>query len=298
VNVDQSVREILESQKIPCSETDPIEAIFWSHWHWDHTGNPNEFPSTTKLIVGPGFKANLLPGYPSNTESSLLESDYNNRELIELDFVGDSRAGFKIGQFNALDYFGDGSFYLLDSPGHAIGHICGLARVTSSPDSFIFMGGDAAHHGGEWRPSPYLPLPKEITPNPFAPVSMRMSPCPGAMFENAKLLPNGPSKPFYTPAKLEVGQIHYDVEEATRSIEKMQEYDGQEAENILVVVAHDESLLDIIDFFPEKANDFMRKGWVKEGRWRFLADFKDAVGYEGKVEGKREWGPSSKAGGN
>ena len=214
-----------------------------------------------------------------------MEKDYSGRELIELDF---STSNLEIGNFQAIDYFKDGSFYLLDAPGHAIGHICGLARVTSSPDSYIFMGGDAAHHGGEWRPSPYLPVPEEITPHPFTSLSGSMSVCPGAMFED--ILPEGKGKPFYKPAKLEAGQIHHDVEQTINTIEKMQECEGQQEENVLVVVAHDESLLDVVDFFPAKANDFMEKGWARKARWRFLKDFAEAVGWDGEVEGKREWG--------
>lgn len=159
INVDQSVREILEEGGIDCTR---IEAVVWSHWHFDHTGSPAEFEKSTALIVGPGFKTNLLPGYPTNQNSSILESDYDGRELIELSFSSD----FKIGQMEALDYFGDGSLYFLNSPGHAHGHICALARVTASPPSFILMGGDAWHHCGEIRPSPYLPFPQSIEPHP------------------------------------------------------------------------------------------------------------------------------------
>lgn len=41
----------------------------------------------------------------------------------------------KIGRFDAIGYSGDGSFHLLDSPGHEIGDMCGLARVSSAPSS-------------------------------------------------------------------------------------------------------------------------------------------------------------------
>ncbi len=116
-----------------------------------------------------------------------------------------------------------------------------------------------------------------------------MSVCPGAIFED--ILPQGKGRPFYKPAKLETDQIHYDVEATIETIEKMQECEGQQEENVLVVVAHDESLLDVIDFFPAKANDFMQKGWVKKSRWKFLKDFADAVGWDREVEGRRDWGP-------
>lgn len=86
--------------------------------------------------------------------------------------------------------------------------------------------------------------------------------------------------------------MHLDAEEAVRTIEKLQQADAHE--NILMVAAHDESLLDIVDFFPKKANDFMKKDWVKAARWRFLIDFARAVGHEGELSGKRDWGVGPK----
>lgn len=69
-----------------------------------------------------------------------------------------------IGRYEAYYYFDDGSFYLLRISGHAVGHMCRLARVTAQPDeSFIPMSRDACHHGGEMRPTEYLPLPSEIS---------------------------------------------------------------------------------------------------------------------------------------
>ena len=289
VSVQKSVREILEEGGVAC-DAGAIEGLIWSHWHFDHTGNPSEFPSETKLIVGPGFKENILPGYPANPDSAILEADYEGRELSEISFTD----GLRIGRFSAFDYFGDGSFYLLDSPGHAIGHMCGLARVTSAPDSFVFMGGDIAHHAGEWRPSLFMPLPDSISPHPFTPTKTTCGNCPGAMFEKmnvgkADSAGRGQTAPFYTPAKLETGQVHYDVDVCVASIKKMQEYDAQSLQNILVAVAHDDTLLGEIDFFPSTINDFVKKGWVSRLRWRFLRDFSEAIGWEGEVEGKKSY---------
>jgi len=41
-------------------------------------------------------------------------------------------------------FFGDGSLYLVDTPGHMQGHLGALART--GKDEYVFMGGDCCHH--------------------------------------------------------------------------------------------------------------------------------------------------------
>jgi len=65
------------------------------------------------------------------------------------------------------------------------------------------------------------------------------------------------------------------VDEAERTLLKVQEADAKE--EVLVIMAHDNSALDVVDFFPKYANDFVEKGWVKALRWRFLKDFEGDV---------------------
>jgi glyoxylase-like metal-dependent hydrolase (beta-lactamase superfamily II) len=277
VKVEKGVREQLEENGVDVKN---IEGIVWSHWHWDHTGDPSSFEKTTALIVGPGFTANFTPGYPTDEKGRVLDSDLDGRELREISFD----QGHKIGGFDAYDYFGDASFYLLDSPGHAIGHLCGLARVTTSPNSFILMGGDICHHVGQFRPSTQDPLPKMISPHPFD--HWNKAYCPGAVFED--LLPDKDvSKPFYRVAAAQNGiQVAADIDAANESISKLQDIDGMD--EVLVVIAHDTSLRDVVDFFPKYADSFLEKGWAKKGRWLFLKDFAQALKNFPSLEAKMQ----------
>ncbi|KAK4463683.1 beta-lactamase-like protein [Cladorrhinum samala] len=284
VVVDKDVRQILEENNVdPAS----IEAVVWSHHHFDHTGDPSRFDPETKLIVGPGFSEAMLPGYPANPESTILQTDYEGRELHELDFEGGNGGRYKtlkIGRFGALDYFGDGSLYLLDSPGHAVGHLCALARVSASADgtgksSFVFLAGDAFHHAGEIRPSEYLPIPERIEPSPFSPLGCCGSSCPGSIFDKILRREGHPEETgaFYGAPR--TNSLHHDLDETIVTFGKLQEADCRD--EVLMCAAHDESLLEVVDFFPNATLDnFSEKGWVKQARWRFLSDFGRAVGMD------------------
>jgi hypothetical protein len=67
----------------------------------------------------------FLPGYPSKQESVFWESDFKDRNVIEAPF------NMKIGKFDAWDYLGDGSLYILNVPGHAVGHVCDIRACVS-----------------------------------------------------------------------------------------------------------------------------------------------------------------------
>ncbi|KAI0291816.1 hypothetical protein BC826DRAFT_1021000, partial [Russula brevipes] len=117
----------------------------------------------TSLVVGPGFKSNskTYPGYPENPDSHIPRGALGGgRRLIELDFNGDGAAAAaarRIGGLRAIDWFRDDSFYIVEAPGVAGDHVMGLART--APDKFVLLGGGAAHHAGELRPNPLVPLP-------------------------------------------------------------------------------------------------------------------------------------------
>lgn len=259
VTVDKHVSEILTENDVPL---DSINAIVWSHHHWDHQGAPSLFPKSTDLVVGPGFKKMYTPGWPTNPEGMLKEEDWEGRNFREVDVEKEGK-GLKVGRFWAYDYFGDGSFYLLDTPGHTVGHLCALARTTSSPDTFIFFGGDACHHGAEFRPTQWLPLPKELSTHQLKGLTF---PCPGSLFLDVHPEKKG-DKPFYEPAK----GFSYDHDVACWTIEGVEEYDGND--NVLIAIAHDGTFLGQLDMFPKTMNDWKERGEKDKVLWRFLDDF-------------------------
>ncbi|RGP59468.1 n-acyl homoserine lactonase attm [Fusarium sporotrichioides] len=211
-------------------------------------------------------KKALLPGYPADPNGVILESDYTGRQLREIEFIDESR----MNALRAFDFFGDGSFYLLDSPGHAVGHMCGLARTSSS--TFVFMGGDGCHHCGSLRPSKYVALPDQVSPSPFSvPPHLQNTICPDALLEaiNPK---SSRTKPYYSHLEQAHGR---DVAKAADAIDKMIAFDA--SEDVFVILAHDKTLVDVIDYFPKSANGWKDKGWKETTRWRFIEDFKGAL---------------------
>lgn len=163
-------------------------------------------------------------------------------------------------------------------------HICALARTSSN--KFVFMGGDAAHHGGEFRPSPYTPLPTFIVPSPLEANPRSHVICPGAFFEAIHPLSTSSGStgeggdwrttPFYELAP----HMNVSMADAYDTLQKMQVFDA--SEDVFVVIAHDASLMGILPMYPEEL------GWEgvegKEGgdtktigRWRFLRDFVKGV---------------------
>ncbi|KAH7909074.1 beta-lactamase-like protein [Hygrophoropsis aurantiaca] len=137
-SVKQSVSESLAIGGIPPEE---VDIVVLSHLHWDHVGDPSPFTTAT-FVVGGECHDILTSGYPLNPLSLISSSSVpidRTRFLSSLDF------STSIGPFpRACDYFGDGSMYIIDAPGHMAGHVTLLAR-TSGDGSWILLGGDAAH---------------------------------------------------------------------------------------------------------------------------------------------------------
>jgi glyoxylase-like metal-dependent hydrolase (beta-lactamase superfamily II) len=273
IDVDRDVVDIIDEDPGNIGITsDDIAAVIWSHHHFDHRGDMARFSSHTKLIVGPGLMHTYL-------HSEVHESEIRGREVIELE---DSQFSLNIGGFAAHDAFGDGSLYLLSSPGHTVGHLCALARTTSSPSStYAFLGGDCAYHCGEFRPSPFIPLPQQVSfksaswhfprgPQACPPVlkNRKILLCAGEFIKDIVHPYKSAIEPFYdTPSE----PIVCNRGDATVSTAKMEIFDAHD--DVLVCISHDKSLMNHLPFYPHTMNDWHKKGCKQKLHWEFLNDF-------------------------
>ncbi|CAK7233732.1 hypothetical protein SBRCBS47491_008711 [Sporothrix bragantina] len=282
LRIDKDTTEILQEQGIALND---ISSVVWSHYHWDHTGSMELFPSSTELVVGSGFKGSpsLLPGYPANPDSPIDARALAGRTLTEIDFA---KTSLEIAGFRAHDFFGDGSFYLLDTPGHCLGHVCGLVRTTGGTKStFVLLGGDICHFPGVTRPSPQLPLPDVIPKGILRGNGAYFpSPCPCSLFtdHHPAIVSGGDADrngldprtaPFYAISN-DPSSAYMDPEVAQQSVDKLIFLDA--SPSVLVCLAHDETMLHSLPTLNENPDDDLNRWQERDLKskihWGWLND--------------------------
>lgn len=138
LQVPQDVTESLAKGGISPSD---ITTICLSHLHWDHIGNTNLFPNATFHIGADGV-ALLQNAYPDDPKAVFSSDAVPSDRIAPLT----PSEWSPLGPFpHALDFYKDGSLYIIDAPGHLPGHLNILAR-TSADGAWIYLAADSAHH--------------------------------------------------------------------------------------------------------------------------------------------------------
>lgn len=200
--------------------------------HFDHSGDVSRFPRA-RILVGPGTRDCISPGYPSVEGSPFDGSVLAHQGFSELkrsDYAkfgaDDVPTSFSFSE--GVDIFGDGSFFVLDAPGHMPGHQMALART--GDDEWIAMGGDCCHH-------------RNLLEDASRDISVDVG-------------PNG--QPGF----------HKDPESARRTIRKTQALHS--SSEVFVALAHDAQVDGIIPLYPEKINGWRRAGLKTKVRTKVL----------------------------
>ncbi|ETN40983.1 uncharacterized protein HMPREF1541_05263 [Cyphellophora europaea CBS 101466] len=120
-----------------------LGTIIFSHAHWDHC-RPfwKDFP-IAKAFFGPGTLAHCTPGHLENPSSQwdgrIFDEDEGLRRCQEL-----AGPWVQFGPFErAMDFFGNGSFWVIQAPGHMPGNLIAAARLRIG--TWVVMAGDCCH---------------------------------------------------------------------------------------------------------------------------------------------------------
>ncbi|KAK4160589.1 beta-lactamase-like protein, partial [Cladorrhinum sp. PSN259] len=156
-----------------------IDYVIYSHVHWDHVGEPRDFPTST-FVVGHGSldvlsgRSASARGSHSHFESDLLDPDrtvelsdslsLSTSESIlpstssgTLSFFPPWESLSELGLPETLNIFKDNTVYIVNAPGHLPGHINLLCRTDKG---WVYLAGDTCHDRrilngekeiGEWK---------------------------------------------------------------------------------------------------------------------------------------------------
>ncbi|KAJ3022574.1 UNVERIFIED_CONTAM: hypothetical protein HDU68_009032 [Siphonaria sp. JEL0065] len=224
--------DVVESLAAGGLTVSDIDRVILSHNHFDHVGNPFLFsPERTEFMIGEFNRV-------ENEEKFSKERDGDGEITWKKLLSEDSSVKWEaIGSFErGWDFYGDGSFWIIDAPGHCKGHMIAFARTSTNPDTYMLFAGDAAHAQCLYKTSPGC--------------SDKDTRHPCGLFTQSLQ---------FTPVEDLVLAIHDDLEVAYRTIAKISRMDA--LDNVLVVAAHEIELDGVVDLFPQCANEWLRKGW-------------------------------------
>ena len=124
-----------------------ITYLALSHWHWDHTGNANDYAGSIWLTQ----KAELDFMFGKDAEPAVVPLYSALARARKVVFEGDH------------DVFGDGTVVLKFTPGHTPGHQCLYVRLAHTGG--VVLSGDLYHYAEE-RTLRRMPKEEETTGTP------------------------------------------------------------------------------------------------------------------------------------
>ncbi|KAI1822614.1 hypothetical protein F4861DRAFT_540782 [Xylaria intraflava] len=171
-----------EKKELLTPEQD-VDFVILSHVHWDHIGTPSDFARATFVVGSGSLQLLKHGAAPYNPPDEFNADELPLSRTVELplahDFKGGDEGEFReyyagtqtpaptrtptsidalpgagvggqtlawrpfAGFPAAIDFFGDGSVYIIDCPGHIYGHINLLVRT--APAKYVYLGADCCH---------------------------------------------------------------------------------------------------------------------------------------------------------
>lgn len=124
-----------------------------SHAHWDHMFPVGQYFPNARLLCGPGTLEHTSQSYPrfanSPYDARIWDPTTSDLPLWDLPSPNDYPSKWqKLGPFEqAHDFLGDGSFWLINAPGHVEGNIAALCstKTASGGRTWVLLAADCMH---------------------------------------------------------------------------------------------------------------------------------------------------------
>ncbi|KPM40122.1 hypothetical protein AK830_g6428 [Neonectria ditissima] len=141
-------RTLVDQLKYLDVQPEDIDVVLFSHAHWDHCRPvKKEFPNA-KVFFGPGTTSHCSPGHIQDGQIMPMiqwDSRFFGDETAKTETYQElSGPWVQWGPFDkAMDYFGDGSLWIIQAPGHMAGNLAAVVR--KSPGNHVILASDCCH---------------------------------------------------------------------------------------------------------------------------------------------------------
>lgn len=119
-------------------EPEKVGVVVMTHLHNDHASGASQFPHATFVVDAAEWRAACAGGFPEGYRHAHFDQPWDWRTVDHDGPDAQPHAGFQ----RSLDLFGDGSFVLLSTPGHTLGHQSVLLALQGRR---LLLTGDAAY---------------------------------------------------------------------------------------------------------------------------------------------------------